>query len=1334
MKRALSFTLLIVCTLWLYAASNPDFRFRHFTVGDGLLSNSVRAIAQDSKGFIWFGTDEGLNRYDGISIKDYLFEVKDGKSSYISKLYDAFGALWIGTEAGLYRYDYLSSQFQYIDIQTFNGIGISSTIYSIVEDKDENLWISTLGQGVFKYNPSKQLLEQYPLQEHEMSIPTLMVDSENQIWVVLNNVDDVLYRLNKATNRFEIFPLHHSQPDMQSGSLAMYEGTEGYFWLGTWDDGLHKVDPYTGQVSVYLHPSQTDGSMHIHSIMEYAPHQLLIGSDDGLLLFNTITQQHYLYQEEEINPQSLSNRFVYPLVKDREGGVWIGTFYGGVNYIYPSSGQFESYTSSEYYNSVGGSIISAFCEDQQGRIWIGSDDGGLSCFTPKEKSFVRYPSGEGAKMLSYHNVHALCVDDDKLWVGTYTGGINVLDMKNGHVKVYSSDNRHANLDDESAYSIYKDIAGDIWVGTMQGINLYNRTTDSFIRMQEVGVTTLDIDQDRQGLYWFCTQGRGIYQYNSATGTWKNYTYANDEHALCSDHANCILVAEDGSLWAGTSKGLCRYNASADTFEIIPLDIPNQNICGIVEEEHILWLTTSKGIVRYTPGAPTELFMKNDGLLSDQFIPNAILKASDGKIYAGTANGFNAFFPHSIKTNKVVPPVYITGLEIFNRPIPVGDERLPRDLHEMQRIDLSHTDNVFSISFASLSYCMPEKNQYAYTLDGFDKGWNYVTNQHRATYTNLPAGRYTFRVKGTNNHGLWSADEARLEVVIHPPFYLTLPFQLCYLLLICLLVFYAVRLFLKRAEKKHTREISQLNANKEKEVHDAKIQFFTMIAHEIRTPVSLIIGPLEKILSMPLSSTIANDLNIINSNANRLLYLVNQLLDFRKIEQGGMKMKFAPQNLCDLIEAVCKRFEPTITNKDAHLLVDYPDRDFVAIIDGEAVTKLISNLLTNASKYTKDEVRLSCHTMPEQNTFVIRVSDNGIGISPEEKKKIFKPFYQAMDNKPGTGIGLSIVKNVVELHNGTIEVESEVGKGTSFVVTLPACQPDAALQTETNVLNNPVLPGDILVETLSPIKPTTDKQTMLVVDDNEEMLNFLAGCFGGKYNVLTAVDGLQALELLKSNEVALIVSDWMMPRMDGVEFCRAVRADSLISHIPFILLTAKTDLNSKVSGMDCGADAYIEKPFSVQYLKACIKNLIDLRIMLRQRFTHMPMVPLNSVAVNTVDDDFLRRMNAIIEDNFSNPELNVDFLASELCISRSGLFVKIKQLVNVTPGELIQLVRLKKAAALLAERRYKISEVCYMVGFSNPSYFSKCFQKQFGMRPGEFVEQGAVSAQTNEEKP
>ena len=1310
--------LLMACNL---QAAQSEFRFSHIQVENGLSSNYIRAIVQDLYGFIWIGTDEGLNRYDGKSIK--LYHSDDaGASNYISSLYNSKGTLWVGTEMGVYVFNYEKDKLEAFDIQTENNQRIQSTVFHITEDKDGNLWFSTTGQGLFKYNAEKQWLEQYEFRNSNGIVSCTLIDSENQVWVSTNYGNNPVFKLNKADNRFEPFPIKNLPTGETAYSLSIIEDSNHHLWLGTWDSGLMQVNKYTGEASVHLSPQKGfKGTMHIHSVMEYAPHQLLVGSDDGLLLYNTLTEEYQLFTEDDTNIHSLSNRFVYPIIMDHEGGVWVGTYYGGVNYIAPNANQFESYRHSSMHNSVNGSVISQFCEDADGQIWIASDDGGLNCFSPQTKQFTHYLPDDTKNSLSYHNVHALCMDGDNLWIGTYSGEVNVLNKKTGRFKIYKSVKSDPNtLDGSSSYAILKDREGRIWVGTMTGVNLYNRDKDNFTRIKELDVLIIDIDQDTKGNIWFATQGKGLFKYNPERKIWKSYT--NTQGGLSNNYINCTIVDKSGQIWIGTMDGLYKYNLGKDSFEPVKLEIPSQNICGIIEDQHILWLTTGKGLVRYAPGEAIQVFMKNDGLQGDQFLPNSAMKAKDGKIYIGTADGFNAFYPHLIKINQTIPPVVITDLEVFNKKIQAGDERLPKAINQSNELELSYKDRVFSLIFASLSYCTPEKNQFAYKLEGFDNDWNYVGSQNKATYTNLEPGTYTFKVKATNNDGIWNDKGSLLRITIRPPFYWNVYSKLLYTALVLISISYFIRFLLKRSEKKHTQTIRELNENKEHEVHEAKIKFFTTIAHEIRTPVSLIIGPLEKITraSAELPETVRNDLNIIDRNSQRLLFLVNQLLDFRKVETEGMKMKFATHRVGEIIKAVCERFKPAIDHNGIQLEVEYPADSFTATIDSEAVTKLVSNLLTNANKYTKDYIKVECHEEPDHRTFVIKVSDNGMGISKEEQKKIFKPFYQAMDNKPGTGIGLSIVKSIVESHNGSIEVKSEVGKGASFIVTLPIEQPES-IQEENNTTLNPSIPEDIIQESLPAIHPSeNNKPTMLIVDDNEEMLNFLTSSFTEKYTILTAEDGLQALAKLKENEVTLIVSDWMMPNMDGIEFCKAVRSNQTTSHIPFILLTAKTDNASKIKGMDCGADAYIEKPFSVQYLEACIKNLVDLRTLLHKKFSQIPTMPLTSIANNSTDDQFLRRMNEIIEENFSNPELSVDFLAERLCISRSGLFAKIKTLANITPNELIQVCRLKKAAALLLENKYRINEICYMIGFNNPSYFSKCFQKQFGMKPGEFA--------------
>lgn len=1321
-------TLSLLCLLPLTA--KDGFRYRSLTMNDGLAANAVRNIVQDSYGFIWFGTDNGLCRYDGTQIQSYRIN-ELGINQYVSTLMAAEGGLYVGTDKGVFRLSLEKHIFEKLPMN------IHSTVTSIDSDKDGNLWVSTIGDGIWQYVPRTKKTKHYGIKEVGGAVAQVLVDSENKIWTVTNWGETVMQRLNRLHDRFEPVSLTIGGEKLQAnyGALRMLQTKDGRIWLGTWEKGLLLVHG-DGQLEQMLSPTLSKVGSHIHTLYQRSDDCICIGCDDGLISFNPKTRAW----ERLLEQGSLADRFVYAVTSDSEGGLWIGTFYGGVTYISPVSKRFDAFSIE---TGLRGNVISHFCEDKYERIWIASDDGGLMCYSPRENRFIDYPHQD---VLGRQNAHALSFSGDELWIGTYTNGVQVLNIETGALRQYTPSTDPHSLDNPSCYALYTDERGWIWVGTMDGLNLYNREANHFERIGKTNAMIIDIDEDRKGNIWITTQGGGLWRCGIKDKKLKQYLHDdNNRYSLPDNQVNCTLVDESGWLWIGTLNGLCCYDAERDRFDYICLDVPNRNIMSIIENNGVLWLSTDHGIVSYEPGAKgnsqtqhpqTQRFTLHDGLVSEQFQPNSGLKTKDGRIYFGSTTGFNAFYPYQIKANSVIPPVYITSMSILNHEEYTA-EGLPVDLSLTKELTLGYSDaKMITFSFASLSYCSPEKNQYAYMLEGFDRDWNYVGNQNRATYTNIPAGTYLFRVKATNNDGVWSENEATLRIVVHPPFWWSWYAKIIYLLLSVIAVWYYVRFRLKRAEHRHQLEIQKLNEKKDKEVREARLNFFTMIAHEIRTPVSLIIGPLEKMMkSSSLSiltkeeSGVMDDLKVIDRNARRLLELVNQLLDFRKVEQQSMVMRFAPQNVHELMENISVRFAPTFEQGGKRFMVDYPDEHFTAMIDREAITKVISNLLTNANKYTKDEVRLSCITEPDGEHFRIIVADNGIGIREEDCVRLFEPFFQAQGNKPGTGIGLNIVKNIVDLHHGTISVESEVGRGSKFIIVLPVGQDVVTTITDKGTtIVQPHETGDsdsrqsIFQSSGVQSKPslTYDGQTMLLVDDSEDMVSFLKENFRGKYNVVTAGDGFEALDLLQKYEVNIIISDWMMPRMDGSELCRRVRLNPQTSHIPFIMLTAKTDDDSKVESMDMGADTYIEKPFSLQYLEACIRNILQMRRRLMEKFSTQPLEPVTEIASNPTDNEFLLRMNKIIEENFSNSDLNVNFLADKLNISRSGLFAKIKTLADVTPNEMIQIIRLKRAAQLLHSGQHTISEVGYMVGFSNPSYFSKCFLKQFGIRPADYV--------------
>lgn len=1294
------------------AVATVGLPYRSLTMEEGLRSNTVRSLLQDRDGFIFMGTDNGLCRYDSHEIT-YYYNPLRGSDPFVSTLHAFGNGLLVGTSRGLCYFDTRTEQFS-----AFLTC-IKTTVNQVVDDRDGNLWICTQRQGVFRYNKRTHSFRQYSFSQNGGDIRALCVGIDNQVWVYTTKGRPWLYRLNKASQRFEQVGAKGASVD--GGGMSILQDGDGTLWLGSWSHGLFRMDA-DGTLKQVINPTLTGAGLHIHSLLYNSPHTLFIGCDDGLLRYDIATNRWSRYPESaQSHDVSNDDRFVYTVIRDREGGQWYGTFYGGVKYVSPVSHRFVSFSAAE---GQRGNVVGHFCEDGMGHVWIGSDDGGLSCYSLSQHAMASFPAQQ---RLSTLNVHALWAEGNALWIGTYSDGILRVDITSGSVTAVGGEGEHAV---KSCYALMRDSRHRLWAGTMEDIRLYDETTHHFRPMCHTGVLVLDVDEDRNGNLWFSTQGAGLYRLDARTGHFHHYMPSRAEGSLPSSQVNSIDIDERGQLWIATSNGLCCYDARSDRFRRVNIAAPSQEVNSVVCDGYTLWLGTTMGLVRYIPGEPTRIFNRYDGLASNQFQANAALKASDGSLFFGTVKGFSTFSPYTIQLNRVVPRVFITALTVLNQPQRVGSKLLPEALGDIRQLDLGYKDNMFTLTFSALSYCAPEKNRFAYRLDGFDNNWIEAGNRHTATYTNLPAGTYTFRVKATNNDGIWSREEARLVIVVHPPFWWSLPAKLFYLAVLLLLIYYYTQLRLRRAERRHQLEMQRLSEQKAAEVREARLRFFTMIAHEIRTPVTLIIGPLEKLMQKK-EARASDDLNIIDRNAHRLLELVNQLLDFNKVEHG-FELHFERQSIAAIMHAVAERFLPSMEQRGITLDVAYPPQDFLAVVDAEGLTKIISNLMTNATKYTHDHVDLCCHVDATAGRYTISVADNGAGISAENREKIFRPFFQAKDNKPGTGIGLSIVQNLVEAHDGEISVESEPGRGTRMIVKMPVTpvpslsslteETTKAVKTEgedEETKEGSAADEKMMAEAKDQKEQSAQQETVLIVEDDPDMSHYIAKNFQPHYQVLTAGNGCEALDVLSKHVVTLIVSDWMMPEMDGASLCRSVRSDARTSHIPFIMLTAKTDDASKTESMDCGADAFIEKPFSMQYLEACIRNMIAMRRRLMQRFAATPNEPVPELAKAPMDNALLRQMNEIIEENIDNPDFNVQMLAERLNISRSGLFAKVKAITDTTPNEMIQIVRLRKAARLLKTKQYRVSEVAYQVGFNNPSYFSKCFQKQFGVKPGEY---------------
>ena len=1153
---------------------------------DGLLSNSVRIVMQDQRGFMWMGTDNGLCRYDGSTVNS--FELP-GKASQIvtALLADSRDQLFVGTSKGVFSFSLINEQLEELPLN------LSKSVSSMAKDQDQNLWLSTHGQGLICYQPTdddRESMKSYPLSDCGGEVNQVYVDASNQVWALCSQGIGGLWRLNKTSDTFEPVPVTNAV-EAPTDPTYMLQTSDGRRWVATWDHGLWQLADDGTMVAMPV--PVTGHSYRIHSLAEYSARELLVCSDDGLWLFDTAERTFSLY---------LPHRFVYTAMHDAEGGLWVGTLYGGVTYVSPIARRFEA---------MPGGIINGFAEDRQGRIWVATHEVGINCYSRNHRPI----DFKGQELLQRLTVLDVCMDGNDLWIGTYLNGLYVFNTANGQLRHFET--VHADLQGASVNAVYSDSKRRMWVATSEGLFCYNREKDNFKQMAKFTYVVTDIDEDSEGRIWVSTQGDGLLRLD-ASGQLKSYHHENGSEAtLSNDIVNSLLIDKAGNIWVGTQSGLCRYDKAIDNFRPIDLDVPRKAVASIAEDQDMLWLAGDFGVLRYNQKEGLQRFTRQDGLVSEQFRPNAVLKASDGCIYYGTISGFNFFYPYQIKVNQLLPPVYITQLEIGTWHTEVGGTwHLPKSLTDIEKLDLWYNEKMFSLSFASLSYCSPEKNMYAYMLEGFDQKWNYVGNEHKATYTNLPAGTYTFRVKATNNDGIWSDHVATLKIEVHPPYWWSTYAKIFYVVLAIVLIVGTLRMRFKLIERRHRRELSLLNEKKEQEMREARMEFFTTIAHEIRTPVSLIIAPLEQMkaeLTQQQSpntqhpspntqhpSPITQHLTIIERNAHRLLDLVNQLLDFRKVGQN-QELTFSTQNMTELLNAVADNFAPAFKSQGRRFVVDLPKEKLIAAVDAEGITKMVSNLLSNANKYTRDTITLSCRPS-DGNTMTIEVGDNGMGIAEAYRKRVFEPFFQVAGSKAGTGIGLSIVKRIAEGHHGTVSVDSAEGKGTTFRVVLPLSQevvseaPVSQPETEEQSAAQTVLTDQPVVE---------EKKKMLIVDDNEDMLTFLVTTFMDNYDVTAAHDGEEALELLRESLVVtdgqtptttfdIVISDWMMERMEGPELCSRLRQHPATSQLPFILLTAKTDSNSKVLAMEKGVDAFIEKPFNVKYLDACINNLLKKR--------------------------------------------------------------------------------------------------------------------------------------------
>ena len=1328
MKNTFCVLACFFITIFCQAQSVEEhYYFKNLSIRNGLSQNTVNAILQDRKGFMWLGTKDGLNRYDGLSFRKFKHDAANPRSignSFITSLYEDFnGNIWVGTDAGVYIYYPEKEAFEEFDCQSLEKTRIERSVSMIAGDKQGRVWIAVEAQGMFCYDARQKLLRNYPLSEISSNIKCFTFDSGGTLWLGFYG-DGLYYSKDNLATVHPYGSPEDGKREFEGGVITkIVQGNYNCLYIGSVKEGVSELNLTSGQVRNLLAIDESGESIFCRDLLPYSDNELWIGTESGIYIYNLRTAQFIHLRASLYDSYSLSDNAIYALYKDREEGLWIGSYFGGVDYYPRQYTYFAKYYPKNIANSLHGKRVREFCRADDGTLWIGTEDGGLNHFNPKTKEFHFFEPSAG-----FTNIHGLCMDGSHLWVGTFSKGLRVIDTRTGVIlRTYTEGHTSHSLNDNSIFSICRTSAGEIYLGTLFGLLRYNRTQDNFDRIPELnGKFVYDIKEDSYGNLWLATYANGAYCYDVSARRWKNYVFdAEDEKSLPYDKVLSVFEDSYRQIWLTTQGGgFCLFHPDTETFTRYGLKdgLPNDVVYQIVEDDdRFLWLTTNNGLVRFDPKTmEMKVFSTANGLPTNQFNYRSGFKDEAGNIYLGSINGFVAFDPRTFAENRQVPAVAITDFLLFNKEVPVGetDSPLKSSITFSDKVVLTADQNSFSFRIAALSYQAPRMNKLMYKLEGFDEGWLTIGESPLVTYSNLGYGDYVFKVKASNSDGVWNEQETSLHLSILPPFYLS-GWAYCFYVLFfmgCLVcvIFY----FKRRNYRKQHRQMEMLEQEKEREVYHAKIDFFTNVAHEIRTPLTLIKGPLENIiLKKEVDSETKEDLYIMKQNTERLLNLTNQLLDFRKTETRGFRLNFTECDVVAVLRETYLRFTSLAKQKGLDFILELPQECFMADVNQEALTKIISNLLNNGVKYASTYLRISLET--DEKVFHIRTFNDGEMIPDTMKEEIFKPFVR-LDKEDevttGTGIGLALSRSLAELHQGSLMMEK--GEEVNcFCLTLPVNQDSTITLSAENV-------SQVEENSCGWEQEETDtkekKPMILVVEDNPDMLAFVRKQLTTEYSVLTAMNGIEALAVLDNHYVNLVVSDVMMPQMDGFELCKTIKSDLSYSHIPVVLLTAKTNIQSKIEGLELGADAYIEKPFSVEYLLTNISSLIHNREKLRQTFAKSPFVAANTMALTKADEEFIWKLNDIIQANLHNPEFSMEDMADALKMSRSSFYRKIKGVLDLSPNEYLRLERLKQAAQLLKEGKSRVNEICYTVGFNSPSYFSKCFLKQFGVLPKDFI--------------
>jgi signal transduction histidine kinase/ligand-binding sensor domain-containing protein/DNA-binding response OmpR family regulator len=1359
-----------------------DFRISTLNNTDGLSQNQVLCIYEDSKGLLWIGTQDGLNLYDGYKFKVFRHEPGNTNSLLdyaVNTICETdTGIFWIGTRAGLSKYDLRSGKFiHYIHNPDSSNSLVDNYVWEILKDSDGNLWIGTRN-GLSHFNPSTNTFTNYkhdPSASFSIShnfILSIVEDENKNIWIGGRGGLDRYDMKQKKLFNYKLFPEKPNDISL-NGIMSLCFKNE-ILWIGSYS-GMYSINlkdlseekilikkhKLNGNVNQSVKSADDEHEQHfVRSIFAGGDNTIWAGTyGTGLIRYQPDTGKIKFYKSRS-NSESISEDYLVSIHEDKQGVLWIGTSASGLNKFNRSSERFQTIIIPEIEGNEK-SGISSLLEDRSGNLWVGTLSGNIVKVTNQfsENIVLRYYNTDKYLKTYFDPIEIRTFYEDKngnIWVGSFGKGIYVIDPGTDKIKrIIHDPNNPISIASDFIHCIFESADGTIWVGTSAGgLNSFNPFDDSFthFRHDPKNKKSISADEvtvvceDNHGFIWAGTSVGGLNRFNRNTGEFEHFIHdVSDKNSISGNRVIYLYVDKKSNLWIGTfGGGLNRWIPEHNSFEYYSVkDGLPSNIINYITEDASgnLWITTDKGLCVFN--VESKLFKNydvNDGLQGNElFHASGYASKVSRNIYIGGVNGLNIFNPDDLSIQSRLSNIVFTDFKIFNKSVQPGEESgLKTNILYADEVTLSHDENFITFEFASLDFNNPDKNQYAYKMEGFNKDWIQAGNQRFATYTNLDPGEYVFHVKATNSNGVWNEEGISIRVVLLPPWWQTWWAYLFYAVFI-ISILYSLRQYeMKRVKLRNELQLKDFEARKLQEVDQLKSHFFANISHEFRTPLTLILGLLQKFENKTSEKKDLEDYGVMKRNAVKLLQLINQLLEFSKIESGKAKLAASESDIVIFVKRIFVSFASYAEQKKIKLQFngkefnDKTDEKINIFFDKDKMEKIVSNLVSNAVKYTPSGNEVDVKVFVQDNQLEIKVVNTGVTISKADLAHLFERYYKVHRSESGlfegTGIGLALVKELVELHKGIISVSSEYDV-TDFSLKLPLgnehLKADEIFKhTEEKIVETfETISGFEVSEeipaTAEDLVIKSGKDIILIVEDHSDLRKYIRENLTENYQVIEAANGKDGFE--KAIEVIpdLIISDVMMPEMDGYTFCKKVKTSETTNHIPVILLTAKATTEDKLEGLELGADDYLIKPFNPEELKLRVRNLIKTREQLRQKFTSEMVLKPAEIVVPSLQVQFMKKLKDIIELNLEDEDFGVDKLSDEMGMSRSQLHRKLKAVTNQSTTEFIRNFRLQRAAQLILQDAGSMGEIAYKVGFNSQAYFNKSFQEVFGCSPSEY---------------